>query len=112
MQPNLWNPPNEVLDEQLIKKQSFLTTASECLTKCKLENFDLAMIAAIEEDENHKSFECTCIQKDFYKFTMQDFSHKCTNIGNARFSWCPDLGREISKSVFSLCFVSLPKLKC
>ena len=97
MQPNLWNPPNEVLDEQLIKNQSSLTTASECLTECKLENFDLAMIAAIEEDENHKSFECTCIQKNFYKFTMQDFSHKCTNIGNARFSWCPDLDGPCSQ---------------
>ena len=56
--------------------------ASECLIQCKQDNFELAMIGGFDQrvQTKDKLFECTCIQRDFYKFNMQDFSLSCTDV--------------------------------
>ena len=60
----------------LVKTSTSLSTSSECLTRCKWDNYELAMIVV----GKNKTFNCTCIQRDFYKFTMQDFSSYCTDV--------------------------------
>ena len=60
----------------LVKTSTSLSTSSECLTRCKWDNYELAMIV----EGKNKTFNCTCIQRDFYKFTMQDFSSYCTDV--------------------------------
>ena len=69
------------VDQGLVKTIPALR-ASECLIQCKQENFELAMIGGLDQhlQTKDKIFECTCMQRDFYKFTMQDFSLKCTDV--------------------------------
>ena len=64
------------MDQGLVKNLTSLSRASECLTQCKLDNYELAMII----EGKNKTFDCTCIKRDFYKFTMQDFSSYCTDV--------------------------------
>ena len=64
------------MDQGLVKNLTPLSRSSECLTQCKVDNYELAMIV----EGKNKTFNCTCIQRDFYKFTMQDFSSYCTDV--------------------------------
>ena len=64
------------MDQGLVKHLTSLPRSSECLNQCKLDNYELAMIV----EGKNKTFNCTCIQRDFYKFTMQDFSSYCTDV--------------------------------
>ena len=64
------------MNQGLVKNLTSLSRSSECLTQCKLDSYELAMIV----EGKNKTFNCTCIQRDFYKFTMQDFSSYCTDV--------------------------------
>lgn len=64
------------MDQGLVKNLTSLSRSSECLNQCKLDNYELAMIV----EGKNKTFDCTCIKRDFYKFTMQDFSSYCTDV--------------------------------
>ena len=78
-----YNEPTEVLSGDLVKVVDSVPRASECLIQCRESDFSLVMVRATEEQK----FECTCMDHEFYRFSMQDFSFLCTEVSLCFFNY-------------------------